>query len=113
MGGGSSTPYRTHAEREAERHRREQRAREAYRRKQAEKKRKQEYQAKKNALHRERDKWARSYKTSMLDKQWWNVGWWPVYEWWKVKGAWDEELDRRRREGLVDSDGLPLRAHQN
>jgi len=105
MGGGGSKRYRSPAEREAHRRKKELAT-------QARRKRKQEKEAKKEAIKRERDAWLRNYR-GKLEKKWWHVGWWPIYEWWKEKAAWDEELYRRRKEGLLDSEGVPLRSHHD
>jgi hypothetical protein len=100
MGAGSSTP-RTPAQREADRQKRLEN-----------RKKKQDEQAKKDALKREKNAWLRNYG-ARLEKKWWHAGWWPVYEWWKEKSAWEDELYRRRKEGLLDSEGVPLRAHHD
>jgi hypothetical protein len=100
MGAGSSTPM-TPAQREAARQKREEK-----------RKKKQDEQAKKDALKREKKAWLRNYR-ARLEKKWWHAGWWPIYEWWKEKSAWEEELYRRRKEGLLDSEGVPLRAHHD
>lgn len=106
MGAGGSSHYKTHAESEAARVKREQCAREKL-------KRKQDEEAKKKALNAEREAWLRNYKARGLEKKWWHVGWWPLYAWWKEKVAWEDELHRRRKEGLLDSEGLPLRSHHD
>src|ERR1700710_2671353 len=105
MGGGSSRPVRTPEQRAADRRKRQLRAQEKLKKQQAK-------QAKKEILNRERDAWLRNYK-ARLEKKWWHVGWWPIYEWWKEKSAWEEEMFRRRKEGLLDSEGVPLRAHHD
>jgi len=104
MGSGSSKPM---TQREREEHRRKK-ALAAQKRRQ----RKEQKQAKKDAIKRERDAWLRNYR-GKLEKKWWNAGWWPIYEWWKEKAAWEEELYRRRKEGLLDSEGVPLRSHHD
>jgi len=106
MGSSGSSHYKSHAEREADRHRREQRAL-------AKLKRKQDRQAKKYAEKVERDAWLRNFRRREMEKKWWNVGWWPVYQWWKEKSGWEEEVYRRRKEGLLDSEGVSLRAHHD
>jgi hypothetical protein len=146
MGGGGSRHYRTHAEAEAERQRREWVNERRRKRKAAEK-------ARKDALRKERDAWLKNNKRR-LAKKWWNVGWWPLYECkysardppffislrcfvnvsqnldvtqrlliraiaksrylgWKERAAWEQELHRRRMEGLIDSEGFPLRSQQD
>ncbi len=105
MGGTCSTNYTTHAEREAARYKREQRAAQKL-------KRKGEKQVKTNALKRERDAWLRNCSVR-LEKKWWHVGWWPIYEWWKERSAWEVELYRRKKEGLLDPEGVPLRSHHD
>jgi hypothetical protein len=104
MGGAGSTPM-TPAEREAARRRRQQRA-------EAKLKKKQSKQAKKDALQREKDAWLRNYR-ARLEKKWWNAGWWPIYERWKENSAWDQEMQWRKKEGLLNSDGVPLRIHHD
>jgi hypothetical protein len=104
MGIGGSSHYKSHAECEADRYKREQRA-------QQRQKKRQEEQAKNNAEKVERDAWIRNYRIRGLEKQWWHVGWWPVYQWWKEKSAWKNELYRRKKEGLLDSEGVSLRPH--
>jgi hypothetical protein len=106
MGAGGSSHYKSHAEREADRRRREQRAR-------VRQKKKQDEQARKNAEKVERDAFIRNYRSRGLEKQWWNTGWWPVYQWWKEKSAWEEELYRRKKEGGLDSAGVSLREHHD
>jgi len=108
MGAGGSSHYKSHAEREADRHKREQRAR-------AKQRKRQEEQARKNAEKIERDAWLRNHRNITPDpeKKWWHAGWWPVYQWWKEKSAWEEELYRRKKEGLLDSEGVSLRVHQD
>ncbi len=105
MGGGASTHHKTPAERAAARYKREQRAA-------ARRNRKEVKKAKTKALKRERDSWLRNY-SARLEKQWWHVGWWPVYEWWKERSAWEVELYRRKKEGLLDPEGVPLRSHHD
>jgi hypothetical protein len=105
MGGGCSTHVKTPAEREAARRKREQRAA-------ARLKRKEYKQVKADALKRERDSWLRNY-SARLEKQWWHVGWWPIYEWWSERNAWEVELYRRKKEGLLDAEGVPLRSHHD
>jgi hypothetical protein len=72
MGVGCSSHAKTPAERAAARQKREQRAA-------ARQKRKEYKQVKVDALKRERDSWLRNY-SARLEKQWWHVGWWPIYE---------------------------------
>jgi hypothetical protein len=103
MGTGGSKPCKSPAEREADRRKRELAA-------QAQRKNKQERKSKKEAIKRERDAWLRNYR-GRLEKKWWHAGLWPIYKWWKEKAAWEEELYRRRKEGLLDSEGVPLRSH--
>lgn len=105
MGGGGSKVYRTYADEEAERQRREwvnQRRRE----------RKAKEKARKNAMKKERDLWLKNNKRR-LHKKWWNVPWWPLYEWWKEKTLWEQELHRRRMKNLIDSEGIPLKSHHD
>jgi hypothetical protein len=103
MGGGCSTPHYTPAQREAYRRKKELSA-------QARRKKKQDKQARKDALKREQDAWIRRYR-ARLERKWYHMGWWPFYEWWKEKSAWEEHVQWKKKEGLIDSEGVPLKAH--
>ncbi|KUJ24660.1 uncharacterized protein LY89DRAFT_679731 [Mollisia scopiformis] len=128
MGGGHSRPSRpakTHAQQEQERFARAQR--EARRKKQQ-----RENQERKREEQREKEEWLNTHtRLGYEERKWGLAGWWrlPFFIWWKERQAWNQELERRRRENGVpfgrmtaatghratggNSEEMPLREHQD
>jgi hypothetical protein len=102
---GSSNNYKTHAQSEAERVKREELAKLRLARK-------REEQEKRRAENAAREAWLKHYRAGMgyPQKTWWNSEWWPLYSWWKERQAWKKEKHRRWLEGYHE--GELLRPHQ-
>lgn len=117
MGGGNSTAYKSHAEREREAYDRHLRmvARDQKRaKKHAEQRREsEERERRKKAERAEKEAWLRSHDTGKGERRWWNAPWWSVYAWYKDRHAWEEEMRRRKGEGYQSLDDVVLKNHRD
>lgn len=106
MGGGGSSNYRSHADQEALRYEREQRARLKAETKRRERERKEAEKA-------EREAWLKGHRVGKDEMAWWNAAWWPLYSWLKERSAWEKEVKRRKGQGYHRVDDIVLKDHDD